>query len=175
MNPLILKLLTTMQIYGIWILFHIGLVTAQTVLAEGNGNGTFYYDVTQDRINTWDLTSMNHNGVLRCGDRVAITPVQLHSNYLVAMNETELNGNLKKYCGKRVIVTYNGKKSNIPFFIGDGCAACAREPLLDFSFSGLAELSTRSEVWEKGRINIGWQIVNEDIYQFPINNSQCFE
>jgi len=106
----------------------------------------------------------------------ALSLDQVNSNYVVAMNHTQLVGDMAKYCGKRVIVSVNGVPSSLPLFIGDGCARCAGgsyssdswnpvgAPGLDFSYTVLNELS--SNACNDGHIDITWEIVDETLFTF---------
>lgn len=69
----------------------------------------------------------------------------------------------------------NGKTSNLPLFIGDGCERCGNgvpnggwnsvgAPGLDFSYSVLSELS--AEACAAGHIDLSWEIVDEVLYKF---------
>jgi hypothetical protein len=104
---------------------------------------------------------------------------QMDTNYVVAMNHTQLIGDIALYCGKRVIVSVNGVASDLPLFIGDGCERCGTgsansdswdptaAPGLDFSYSVLSELS--SNACSDGHIDITWEIVDETLYDFDTN------
>ncbi|EED11594.1 hypothetical protein TSTA_107850 [Talaromyces stipitatus ATCC 10500] len=131
---------------------------AQNEIYSGSGFGTYYYDI----VNVWTLEDVN-------------------SDYLVAMNYTQLVVDMGKYCGKRVIVSVNGVPSDMPLFIGDGCERCATgsststtwqpdgAPGLDFSYSVAEKLS--SQACDTGHIEISWEIVDELVYQFDYDGS----
>lgn len=152
--------------------------SAANVINSGQGFGTYYYDIKQTKACNADFTNEN-KGNVECSFSKALSLNQLNSNNVVAMNHTLLAGNLKKYCGKRVIVTVNGKQSSTPFFIGDGCVRCATgsststhwnangAPGLDFSFSALNQLS--SQACNAGHVDISWEIVDETIHTFNTN------
>lgn len=75
----------------------------------------------------------------------------------------------------KVIVTVNGVKSNLPFFVGDGCQRCSKgsphattyspdgAPGLDFSYTALNALSG-GNACKDGYIKIGWEITGDKIY-----------
>ncbi|TWU71472.1 hypothetical protein ED733_003038 [Metarhizium rileyi] len=141
---------------------------------SGHGFATYYYDIENVKACGTDFVNQNQ-GYVACSPGTARSLNQIGTNYLVAMNNTELQKNRKKYCGKRVIVTVNGEKSTLPFFIGDGCERCGGGPLtgpwnpvgapgLDFSYSALSELSTQA--CSAGHIELSWEIADEALFQF---------
>lgn len=148
---------------------------AQDVLFSGNGFGTYYYDVFD-----MDGCATGYQGMekqpVECSLEEFLALETINSDYLVAMNHTQLAADMGKWCGKRVIVSVNGVPSSMPFFIGDGCGRCsegsadqatwdpAGAPGLDFSFAALNQLN--SEACAKGHIDISWEIVDEQIYNF---------
>lgn len=147
--------------------------SAANTLLSGKGFGTYYFDIKQTKACGADF-SLQNKGSVMCSWTKGRTLNDINSNNLVAMANTALKtaDGRNKYCGKRVIVTVNGKKSNIPFFIGDGCERCAHgsdstwnpngAAGLDFSYSQLAALS--SEACAKGHISISYEIVDEKLY-----------
>ena len=147
--------------------------SAQASLFKGQGFGTYYYDVQQTQACGTDFSNQNKGSVM-CSWTKGRTLNDIGSDNLVAMSNAPLKtaDGRAKYCGKRVIVTVNGKKSNIPFFIGDGCERCAHgsdtvwNPTgaqgLDFSYSQLTALS--NEACAKGHIDIQYEIVDETLY-----------
>ncbi|KAK5988064.1 hypothetical protein PT974_12201 [Cladobotryum mycophilum] len=169
MNTYILAIVAFLQL---------GLPTlAQDVLTSGTGFGTYYYDIEKTEACGANFTFQNM-GVVECNN-AALSLNQINSNYIVAMNHTELAGNFAKYCGKRVRVSVNGITYNQPLFIGDGCERCGTGPSsnnkwnavgapgLDFSYSVLSELS--SSACHAGHIEISWEIINETLYGFDMN------
>ncbi|KAJ5120359.1 uncharacterized protein N7515_009747 [Penicillium bovifimosum] len=143
---------------------------------RGTGFGTYYYDVRQ--VEACDTSFVAQNlGPLECSSQNALSLNHVNSNYVVAMNHSQLKLDMSKYCGKRVIVTVNGEQSNLPLFIGDGCQRCAggsassdvwnavAAPGLDFSYSVLEELSGGAACAD-GHIQIAWEIVDDTIYNF---------
>ncbi|KAM0262587.1 hypothetical protein ACHAQJ_001632 [Trichoderma viride] len=164
------------------ILASIGLFAAsafaQAVLDSGTGFGTYYYDVEDVDGCQTDFSNQNL-GDVECNFFTGLTLNEIDSNYLVAMNHTQIAANLAEFCGKRVVVTANGVQSNLPLFIGDGCARCGTgsktntvwnpngAPGLDFSLSVLSELN--SNACFAGHIDISWEIVDETLYDFDTN------
>ncbi|KAL4887985.1 hypothetical protein BDV59DRAFT_196836 [Aspergillus ambiguus] len=149
-------------------------------ISRGSGFGTYYYDV--DQVHACGTAfEFQNSGPVGCGVENYISLNQIDSNYLVAMNNTQLVGNWNTYCGKRVIVSVNGQSSSLPLFIGDGCTRCsngpestnvwnpAGAPGLDFSYSVLNELSANA--CADGHISITWEIIDEMIYPFDHTSS----
>ncbi|KAL7929771.1 hypothetical protein V8C35DRAFT_324903 [Trichoderma chlorosporum] len=151
---------------------------AQAVIDSGTGFGTYYYDIEQVDACFTDFSAQN-TGPVECNFFTALSLDQINSNNLVAMNHTQIAGNLAEYCGKRVVVTVNGVQSDLPLFIGDGCERCGTgsktstvwnpngAPGLDFSYSVLSELN--SNACSTGHIDISWEILNETLYDFDTN------
>ncbi|KAJ6790399.1 hypothetical protein PWT90_10309 [Aphanocladium album] len=149
--------------------------TAANTIFKGKGYGTYYYDIKQRQACGADFNSQNQGSVM-CNWSNAKSLNDINSNNLVAMSNLPLKTaeGRAKYCGKRVIVTVNGVKSNIPFFIGDGCERCAHgsdsqwnangAAGLDFSYSALSQLSPQA--CQKGHIDISYEIVDETLYHF---------
>lgn len=147
-------------------------------LFKGKGFGTYYYDIQQRQACGSDFNNQNQ-GTVMCNWIKPKTLNDVNNNNLIAMSNLPLKTpeGRAKYCGKRVIVTVNGKKSNRPFFIGDGCERCAHgtdsqwnpngAAGLDFSYSALSELSP--DACQKGHIDISYEIVNETLYTFETN------
>ena len=117
---------------------------AQIAIYSGTGFGTYYYNIGQTNACGSDFAAQNE-GFVECSPLAALSLNQINSEYLVAMNHSQLVGNMAKYCGKRVIVSVNGVPSSLPLFIGDGCKHCSTgsssiwdpngAPGLDFSYS----------------------------------------
>lgn len=157
------------------LLFMLG-VSAHGTIFSGTGFGTYYYDVRQVEACGTSFAAQN-SGPLECSPQKALSLDHVNSNYVVAMNHSQLILDMSKYCGKRVVVTVNGKQSNLPLFIGDGCERCAGgsassdiwnavgAPGLDFSYSVLEELSGGAACAD-GHVQISWEIVDDTIYSF---------
>jgi hypothetical protein len=151
---------------------------AQSTIASGTGFGTYYYDTEQVNACSNDFGPQNQ-GPVECSSATALSLDQIDSNYLVAMNHTQLIGDIASYCGKRVVVSVNGVPSSLPLFIGDGCQRCGTgssasdvwdangAPGLDFSYSVLSELS--SSACADGHISISWEIVDDTLFNFDTN------
>jgi hypothetical protein len=151
------------------------ILQAQNTIYSGAGFGTYYYDVEQVQACGTDFSNQNL-GAVECSLSTAVSLDDLNSNYVVAMNHSQLVTDMALYCGKRVIVSVNGVPSDLPLFIGDGCERCGTgssssttwnangAPGLDFSYSVLSELS--SEACDAGHIDISWEIVDETLHTF---------
>jgi hypothetical protein len=147
----------------------------QDTIYSGTGFGTYYYDVEQVQACGADFSAQD-TGQLECSLTQVLTLDMVNSNYVVAMNHTQLVGDMATYCGKKVIVSVNGQPSDLPLFIGDGCERCGTgsssstiwdpngAPGLDFSYSVLSELS--SSACAAGHIDLSWEIVDETLYNF---------
>ncbi|KAK8926931.1 hypothetical protein VCV18_003397 [Metarhizium anisopliae] len=149
-------------------------VSAAALISSGRGYGTYYYDVEQLQACNSDFHKDNQGPVM-CSYHDYLPLTAVSSNYLVAMNNTQLRGHLDQYCGKRVVVTVNGVRSPLPFFIGDGCERCGighpdggwnseGAPGLDFSYTGLSELGPQA--CAAGHIDLSWEIMDENLYHF---------
>ncbi len=155
--------------------------SAQQVIYSGEGFGTYYYDVQNLNGCGNNFANINSGGV-ECGWQTATTLNQINSDYVVAMNASQLGQDMSLYCGKKVVVSVNGVASNLPFFIGDGCARCGTgsdtnsnwdangAPGLDFSYSALSQLS--SNACNAGHIDITWEILDETVRTFSPSTVQ---
>jgi hypothetical protein len=149
---------------------------AQGTIFSGTGFGTYYYDVEHVVACNTSFLAQN-SGNLECSSETALSLDQVNSNYVVAMNHSQLVSDMTKFCGKRIIVTINGRQSDLPFFVGDGCQRCAggsssdttwspvQAPGLDFSYSALKELYGDAACTD-GHVPISWEIVDDTIYDF---------
>jgi hypothetical protein len=150
--------------------------SSQQTISKGSGFGTYYYDMKDIKACGTDFEYQNM-GVVRCSPQAGKTLDDINSNYIVAMNNTQLGADMDKYCGKKVVVSVNGKESDLPLFIGDGCERCATGPSdaktwdstgapgLDFSYSVLNEL-TGGKACDDGHAAITWEIVDETLHKF---------
>lgn len=77
--------------------FFISSIMAQSTVYSGQGFGTYYYDTTQVQACGADFSSQNQ-GVVRCSSTAGGTLDNINSNYIVAMNNTQLGENLEAYC-----------------------------------------------------------------------------
>jgi hypothetical protein len=152
---------------------------SQSTIYSGTGFGTYYYDV--EDVEACGTTFEYQNlGDVECNQETGLTLDQIDSNYLVAMNNTQLISDPSLYCGKKVVVSVNGQASDLELFIGDGCQRCGTgsadadtwnsegAPGLDFSLTVLNELSSGSAC-DDGHIDITWEIVDETLYNFDTN------
>ncbi|RAO69044.1 uncharacterized protein BHQ10_005056 [Talaromyces amestolkiae] len=156
-------------------------VYGQNTIYSGSGFGTYYYDVQEIDACGTSFEYQNMGGV-HCSLETTLSLTQINSNYLVAMNNTQLSSDMPLYCGKKVIVSVNGQPSDLPLFIGDGCERCGTgsatatswdtvgAPGLDFSYEVLNELS-RGAACADGHIDISWEIVDETLYDFDCTGS----
>jgi hypothetical protein len=147
---------------------------------SGTGFGTYYYDIDSPSACSTDFSVAN-TGQVECSLTQVYTLEDVNSEYLVAMNHSQLISDMGSYCGKKVVVTVNGVQSDLPLFIGDGCERCSQgtpdqgtwqpdgSPGLDFSFSVLDQLS--SQACDAGHIDISWEIVDETLYTFDYDGS----
>jgi hypothetical protein len=155
---------------------------AQTAIYSATGFGTYYYNIGQTNACGSDFAAQNE-GFVECSPLAALSLNQINSEYLVAMNHSQLVGNMAKYCGKRVIVSVNGVPSSLPLFIGDGCKRCSTgsssiwdpngAPGLDFSYSALSDLSANA--CTDGHISISWKIMDETLYDFYTEETGSLE
>lgn len=162
------------------LLLYLPLVPALKSIYNGTGFGTYYYDVAEVDACGSDFAIQN-TGPVECSFSTALSLDQINSEYLVAMNHTQLVGHLSEYCGKKIVVSVNGLQSGLPLFIGDGCQRCGNgsssgtvwnpdgAPGLDFSYSVLSELSTNACTY--GHIAISWSIVDETLFNFDTGDS----
>ncbi|KAM3433793.1 hypothetical protein MY4824_005787 [Beauveria thailandica] len=152
--------------------------TTATTIFKGKGFGTYYYDVEQRQACGADFSYQNLGSVM-CNWAATKTLDDVDSNNLVAMSSLPLKtaAGRARYCGKRVLVTVDGVRSDVAFFIGDGCERCARgnethwnsqgAAGLDFSYSALSKLSPLA--CQDGHIDVEYEIVNETLYHFDTN------
>jgi hypothetical protein len=162
------------------LLFALG-VSAQSVIYSGQGFGTYYYDIDQVDACGTTFEYQNQGGVM-CSSETLLSLNQMNTNYIVAMNNTQLGADPSLYCGKRVVVSVNGQQSDLQLFIGDGCQRCGTgssssdtwnaegAPGLDFSYTVLDQLSGGSAC-NDGHMSISWEILDETIYNFDGSSS----
>ncbi|CEO60119.1 hypothetical protein PMG11_04759 [Penicillium brasilianum] len=162
------------------LLFTLG-ASAQSVVSSGQGFGTYYYDIDQVDACGTTFEYQNQGGIM-CSSETLLSLDAMDTNYVVAMNNTQLGADPSKYCGKKVVVTVNGQKSDLPLFIGDGCQRCGTgsstsdtwnaqgAPGLDFSYSVLDQLSGGSAC-NDGHVEISWEILDETIYNIDGSSS----
>ena len=151
----------------------------QQTIYSGEGFGTYYYDV-QDVSTCGTSFEYQNMGPVECNQETALTLDDIDSEYIVAMNNTQLASNMALYCGKKVVVSANGQALDLPLFIGDGCQRCGTgssssdvwnaqgAPGLDFSYTVLNQLSNGAAC-DDGYISITWDIVDETLYNFDTN------
>jgi hypothetical protein len=150
--------------------------SAQSVIDNGEGFGTYYYDIEQVNACGTTFEDQNKGGVM-CSSATLLSLDQMDTNYVVAMNNTQLREDPSLYCGKKVAVSINGQPSDMALFIGDGCYRCGLgsssnnewnaegAPGLDFSYTVLSRLSEGSAC-KDGHIALSWEILDELIYNF---------
>jgi hypothetical protein len=155
--------------------------SARSIIHSGQGFGTYYYDIEQ--VNSCGTTFENQNkGGVMCSSATLLSLDKMNTDYVVAMNNTQLGTDPSRYCGKRVIVSVNGQQSDLQLFIGDGCQRCGLgssvsdiwnaegAPGLDFSYTVLDKLSG-GNACNAGYIAISWEILDEKIYDFDGSSS----
>jgi len=144
------------------------------VLHQGKGDATFYYDITGvgpcGPVNNIKTPFAENQGYTMCEGRNPSPKrlIQYGTNNIVAMPNGILRNNLKKFCGKRVIVSVNGKeRSDLKLVIWDGCQACNGNGGLDFSSTVFAKLFGQNKCGA-GRIKgaISYKIVDEQVIPF---------
>lgn len=138
-------------------------VNAHNTLFAGAGKGTYYYDISEVQVCGTTFVDQN-KGNVGCSVS-ALSLDQISSNYIVAINNTQLHENLSTFCGKRIVLYVNGHRSDLPLFVGDGCARCADDSGVDLSYSVLNDMM-KGTACENGHTPISWEIVDEDIYAF---------
>ncbi|CAG8235316.1 unnamed protein product [Penicillium salamii] len=154
---------------------------ARSIIDSGEGFGTYYYDIEQ--VNSCGTTFQHqNNGGLRCNPTALLSIDEIHTNSVVAMNNTQLGMDPSLYGGKRFVVFVNGQQSDLQLFIGDGCQRCSLgsffsdiwnaegAPGLDFSYSVLEELSG-GIACSIGHVAISWEILDEKLYDFDGSSS----
>ncbi|EED22718.1 hypothetical protein TSTA_062060 [Talaromyces stipitatus ATCC 10500] len=163
---------------AIFILLAINLCQSHQLISSGEGFATYYYDIKQPDACHISLSNMN-SIPMQCGPSAD----DVNSNYIVAINLTQLNLDMTFYCGKQVIIPINDKISTLLLFVGDGCKrsgggspssdtwnseAASR---LDLSYSVLDELADGAACG-KGYIRITWEIRDVLLYDFNSNVSR---
>jgi len=94
---------------------------------------------------------------------------QYGSNNIVAIDNNLLSteAGRKKYCGKQINVKKNGVTvPGGPFYVYDGCAACAGGGIIDFSLSALDAIDNGNACNSGTVSGISWEIVDNQIYPF---------
>lgn len=165
-------------------LFFIISASAQSVINSGQGFATEYYDIKDPHVCGWSYDTGNQGNVA-CNPLYGLSLNKINSNYLVAMNNTLLHTNLSLYCGKKVVVSFNGKPSSLPLFIGDGCERCSMgssvsriwnptaAPGIDLSHEVLQALS--GDACHAGHVEISWEVFDEQVYEFDAGTSNNVE
>jgi hypothetical protein len=93
---------------------------------------------------------------------------QRGTNNIVAMSNTILGANKAKYCGKKVVVTWEGKvRDDLNLFIWDGCEACNANDGLDFSSTIFGDIAGTANCGA-GRIQnkMSWEIVDDTVLPY---------
>lgn len=134
--------------------------------------GTFYYDI-RGAVCPGIITFPENDGYPSCASFAPgpnqLTLRQLNSNNVIAIDNNLLGSNRAKYCGKKVIVTYNGQQITAPdggdFFVWDGCAACIGGTIIDFSLSGLQRVTANA--CTVGKVpGVSFRVVDVVVRQF---------
>jgi len=144
------------------------------VLYQGRGDATFYYDITGvgpcGPANGIRSPFPENQGYAMC-EWTSPNPkrlIQYGTNNIVAIPNQLLRPNIRKFCGKRVIVSVNGKeRSDLRLVVWDGCEACNGNGGLDFSSTIFAKLFGQNRC-AAGRIKgeITYKIVDEQVIPF---------
>lgn len=135
---------------------------AQETLFTGTGEGTYYYDVHEVQACGTNFMYQNMGNV---GCSVSALSLNQISSNIVAINNTQLHENIAGLCGKRIVLHVNGRRSNVPLFVGDGCARCAVDSGVDLSYSVLNDMM-EGTACEKGHTAVNWEILDDNIYTF---------
>ena len=141
-----------------------------SILHQESGKGTYYYDSNSNTC-IEDEVFPEGNGITACESYTPgpnqKTILERNTNYIVAINNDLLqedNGR-EKYCGKRVLVKYNGISVDKTFFVWDGCQACRFDSIIDFSLSALLDIE--SNTCFLGIVpGIYWTIIDEQVLEF---------
>lgn len=94
---------------------------------------------------------------------------QYGSNNVIAIDAEVLGEARAALCGKKAIVRVNGRRVEAPdggdFVVWDGCAACAKEAIVDFSVSGARRINPQA--CQIGAIEgITLDVVDEQVWEF---------
>lgn len=143
----------------------------KNVLYSGEGLGSYYYDVNDGMCPHESVTYPENNGIASCESYFPgpnqQTLKQRGDNNLLAIDNALLAqpGGRSKFCGKRVVVRYNGVLVNETFAVWDGCAACANGARLDFSMPALRNIDPNA--CQLGLLpKISWNVVDESVITF---------
>jgi hypothetical protein len=146
-----------------------GLV--KNVLYSGKGLGSYYYDAFGGLCPLEKVPYPENQGIASCESYFAgpnQVPISAHkNNNLIAIDNTLLQqpGGRAKFCGKRVIVRYNGVLVDKPFIVWDGCGACLNGARLDFSREALMDIDPQA--CDLGLLpEISWKVVDEQLMTF---------
>ena len=146
---------------------------AQNQLLSGAGDATFYYDINgggtcgpANGISSYPETG----GYCMCewNNPSPKTLGSYNTNNIVAIPNQLLRNNLSKYCGKKVVVTIDGKeRDDLNLFVWDGCEACNANDGLDFSSTTFGDLFGANRC-PAGRIKgeLSWKIVDEQVQPY---------
>jgi hypothetical protein len=144
---------------------------SKNVLYSGLGLGSYYYDAFGELCPFETVQYPENLGIASCESYFTgpnQIPLKDHSsNNLIAIDNTLLQepGGREKFCGKRVIVRYNGVLINQVFVVWDGCTACLDGARLDFSRSALVDIDP--EACNLGLLQgISWNVIDEQVMEF---------
>lgn len=165
-------------------LFFIISASAQSVINSGQGFAIEYYDIKNPHVCDWSYDTANQGNVA-CNHMNGLSLNKIDFNYLFAMNNTLFHTILSLYCGKKVVVSVNGKLSNLPLFIGDGWGRCSMGPStsrtwnsnaapgIDLSHEVLEALS--GDACHVGHVEISWEVFDEQVHEFDSGTSSNAE
>lgn len=141
------------------------------VLYSGKGDGTYYFDVKTKC--PLDPNYPETDGIPLCASNTAgpnqQTLRQVGSNNVIAIDANVISPNRAGFCGKKILVFKDGKPVAAPdggdFFVWDGCGACVNGQRLDFSVSGILNVSP--DGCNLGVVpGVSWQVVDTQVRPF---------
>ncbi len=149
-------------------IFASSVLSCSKVLYRGKGFGSYYYDTSGKECIT---KFAEVDGYTSCESYIPgknqITLQQRNNNYIVAIDVEKLqeHGGRKKYCGKRVKVSRNGKLFDKKFVVWDGCVDCKKLKRLDFSLGALLQIDNNTCFL--GIVpGLSWEITSDQIIEF---------
>ena len=159
------------------------------LISVANGSGTWYYVTpaytgpTCDGSSLASFISANDyaGGYPSCASYTPgpnqLDMVQLNSSNIIAIGQLFNGGaaNRQLYCGKQVVVSYNGQVVSPPdggsFYVWDGCEACATTynfNNIDFALPGLgATVGSDAMACQQGKVaRISFEVTNVQVKTF---------
>ncbi|KAJ3062588.1 hypothetical protein HDU98_001534, partial [Podochytrium sp. JEL0797] len=138
--------------------------SSSNVLISGSGDGTYYFDITgagcADQPYLAETLVTVAQGYTSCEKYNGMPLAARGDNNIVALAIDQMNGNKDTLCGKRVIVSYDGKVVPGTFVVWDSCVACTGGVRLDFSLGALLEIEPNT--CHMGVVpGISWEVTDE--------------